>query len=185
MAEQIRHRAPDLVILAYGTNEAGDDTPIDVYERQVVDELGRIARAAPTASCLLLGPPDRAWKTADGWVTIPKLMDIIAAQRRVAAAAGCAFYDQQAAMGGPGAISAWGALPVPRSGHDHVHLTREGYSVLGGTVASDLLAAYASWRAESGLPPGRMPGLPAGPTLTPLPPPTRPAPDPALPVASH
>ena len=68
IAEQIRHRDPDLVVLAYGTNESGDtDVPIDAYERELVDLLGRIARAAPSASCMLLGPPDRAIHTREGW----------------------------------------------------------------------------------------------------------------------
>ena len=42
--EQLRHRSADLVVLAYGTNESGDDTPLDAYERQIVDVLGRVAR---------------------------------------------------------------------------------------------------------------------------------------------
>src|SRR5262249_20669522 len=55
-AEQLKHRAPALVILAYGTNESTDvDVPQHAYERQLVDALGRVARAVPMASCLLLG----------------------------------------------------------------------------------------------------------------------------------
>ena len=178
MAEQLRHRAPDLVILAYGTNESGDDMTSDAYERQLVDMLGRVARAAPTASCMLLGPPDRAVKSTDGtWVTLPKLLDVIATQRRVAQAAGCAYYNQLEAMGGPGAIAAWAEEANPRAGHDHTHLTREGYAELGGVVAGDFMRAYAAWRAEIGLPPiatppSTLPPLrPAGPRAvdTPLP----------------
>jgi len=150
--EQLRHRAPALVVLAYGTNESTDnDLAPPVYERQLVDMLGRIARAVPSASCLLLGPPDRAVDSKDGWVTAPKIPEIIAAQRRVADAAGCAFYDQRAAMGG--SIAAWAAEDPPRAQKDRVHLTREGYAQLGGTFASDLLRAYAAWRRETGLPP--------------------------------
>jgi lysophospholipase L1-like esterase len=175
MAEQLRHRAPDLVILAYGTNEAGDDTSTEAYERQLVDMLGRVARAAPTASCMLLGPPDRAIKTREGtWVTLPKLIDVIATQRRVAQAAGCAYYDQLEAMGGPGAIAAWAEEAVPRAGHDHVHLTRDGYAQLGNAVAADILRAYGAWRAETGLPPIASPPAPR-----PAPPPA----DPSQPIA--
>jgi lysophospholipase L1-like esterase len=150
-SEQLRHRAPALVVLAYGTNESTDtDLAQHTYERQLVDMLGRVARAVPSASCLLLGPPDRAIDTKDGWVTAPKIAEIIAAQRRVAEAAGCAFFDQQAAMGGP--IAAWATEDPPRAQKDRVHLTREGYAQLGATFASDLQRAYASWRREAGLP---------------------------------
>jgi lysophospholipase L1-like esterase len=173
MAEQIRHRAPDLVVLAYGTNESGDtDVPIETYERQLVDLLGRIARAAPSASCMLLGPPDRALHTHDGWGTVPRLLDIIATQRRVAQAAGCAFFDQLEAMGGPGTIAQWADESQPRAQKDRVHLTREGYAQLGGAVAADLIRGYSAWRDDNGVvagatataDPASLPSLPPAPT---------------------
>jgi lysophospholipase L1-like esterase len=171
MSEQLRHRAPDLVALAYGTNEAGDDTPIAVYERQLVDAIGRIERAVPSASCILLGPPDRAIREDGVWTTIPRLLDIVAAQRRVAAAAGCAYYSQLDAMGGPGTIATWALEPQPRAMLDRVHLSREGYAQLGNQIAADLVHAYGAWRADNGLPPVQpqrtpippAPGVPADP----------------------
>ena len=179
MAEQLKHRAPDLVVLAYGTNEAGDDTSSAVYERQVVDLLGRVARAVPTASCLLLGPPDRAVR-ADGaaprprgngggvWQTSPKLLDVIASQRRVAHAAGCAFYSQLEAMGGEGSIAGWATEAPPRAMLDRVHLSRDGYAQLAGLYVTDMLRAYAAWRADGGLSPSKDTGIPVTPPL-PLP----------------
>lgn len=153
-AEQLRHRAPALVVLAYGTNESTDEgLPAASYERTLVDMLGRVARAVPTSSCLLLGPPDRAVSVNGGWITAGKLLEIIEVQRRVAAAAGCSFYDQLAAMGGEGAIAAWSVEEPPRAQKDRVHLTREGYAQLGSTFASDLMRAYAGYRRDVGLPP--------------------------------
>ncbi len=150
--EQLRHRSPALVVLAYGTNESGDETTPQVYERQLVDALGRVARAVPSASCLLLGPPDRAIGGEGGYQTSPKLLEIIASQKRVAEAAGCAFYDQLEAMGGRGSIAAWAAEDPPRAQKDRVHLTKEGYAQLGSAFASDLLRAYTAWRRGAGLP---------------------------------
>lgn len=168
-AEQLRHRAPALVVLAYGTNESVDtEMPQHVYERHLVDALGRIARAVPSASCLLLGPPDRAINTSDGWATAPKIAEIIAAQRRVAEAAGCAFYDQLAAMGGDGAIAAWAVEEPPRAQKDRCHLTREGYAQLGSSFASDVMRAYAGWRRDAGLPPSTTRELPVAPSTLPL-----------------
>jgi lysophospholipase L1-like esterase len=153
-AEQLKHRAPALVVLAYGTNESTDvDMPQHTYERQIVDALGRVARAVPAASCLLLGPPDRAIDTKDGWTSAPKIAEIIAAQRRVAEAAGCAFYDQSSAMGGEGSMARWAAEDPPRAQKDRVHLTRDGYAQLGSSFASDLMRGYAAWRREAGLSP--------------------------------
>jgi lysophospholipase L1-like esterase len=157
-AEQLRHRSADLVVLAFGTNESADDTPMDVYERQMVDVLGRVARAVPAASCLLLGPPDRAKREGGVWSTVPRLLDIVASQRRVAEAAGCAYYSQLDAMGGPGSIAAWATESPPRAMLDRTHLSREGYAQLGDAVARDLVAAYEAWREVHGKP--LLPGLP-------------------------
>jgi len=162
MADQLRHRDPDLVIVAYGTNESGDDTPKAVYERQVVDLLGRVSRATPAAACLLLGPPDRAILTPAGWATSPKLVEIVESQRAVAEAAGCAFYDQLQAMGGPGTIAAWADQQPPRARRDRVHLLREGYTQLGEAFAAEIERSYAAWRTETGRPPA---APPADPTL--------------------
>ena len=151
-AEQLRHRNPDLVVLAYGTNESGDDTTPQAYERQLVDVLGRVARAVPSASCLLLGPPDRAVRTSEGWTTLPKILEIVESQRKVAEAAGCAFFDQLSAMGGPGTMAQWAEEQPPRGRKDHVHMTKEGYTQLGQTFGVELLRAYVAWRAETGKP---------------------------------
>jgi lysophospholipase L1-like esterase len=162
-SEQLRHRSPDLVVLAFGTNESTDDTPLDVYERQIVDVLGRMARAVPAASCLLLGPPDRATRSDGVWSTAPHLLDIIGSQRRVAEAAGCGYYSQFDAMGGAGSIAQWALEAPPRAALDRIHLSRDGYAQLGDTIARDLVAAYEAWRAETGRPPGTGPhGVQAG-----------------------
>jgi lysophospholipase L1-like esterase len=157
MQEQLQHQAPDLVVLAYGTNESADDGSLETFERQLVDVLGRVARAVPSASCLLLGPPDRAVETSTGWMTSPKLEQVVEVERAVAHAAGCAFYDQYQAMGGNGSIAAWADETPPRAQKDHVHLTRDGYAFVGQAFADDLVRSYAAWRADKGMSPARTP----------------------------
>ncbi|HEX4447835.1 MAG TPA: GDSL-type esterase/lipase family protein [Polyangiaceae bacterium] len=155
-AEQVRHQAPDLVVLAYGTNEAVEPKLEDAdYERGLVDILGRVARAVPNAGCMLLGPPDLArWtKGTRGYHTWPRVVEIAAIQKRVARAAGCGFYDQIEAMGGPGSMATWAEEADPRAQQDRMHLTRIGYAQVGTAFASDLQRAYDEWRAEMGLPP--------------------------------
>ena len=178
--EQLRHRAPALVVLAYGTNESADDRPLQDVEHEIQGALGRVLRAVPTASCLLLGPPDRAVPSTldnpygevtkdamrDGgvqWATAPRLEQIVALERRVAGAAGCAFFDQFAAMGGAGSIAAWADANPPRAQRDRVHLTRDGYVFVGSEFARELLAAYGAWRVERNLAPKAPPTTPAAP----------------------
>jgi len=157
--EQLRHRSPSLVVLSYGTNESTNESmSVDTYEGQLVDVLGRIARAVPSASCLLLGPPDRAVPDGTGgWITSSKLLEIIASQKRVAQAAGCAFYDQFQAMGGAGTMATWSTEDPPRAQRDRVHLTRDGYTQLGGLFASDVMRAYDAFRRDRGLAPTSAP----------------------------
>ena len=102
----------------------------------------------PSASCLVLGPPDRASKSGEAWKSPPRLLEIVARERHVAEAAGCAFYDRMAAMGGAGQMAVWAAEAFPRAQQDRVHLTREGYARVGGAFAADLLHAYDLWRAS-------------------------------------
>jgi len=165
---ELRHRDPSLVVLAYGTNESSDDVPIDVYEKQLVDVLGRVARAVPTASCLLLGPPDRAEKrrvvvpseapggvssVQTSWTTVPRLLEIAAMERKVAEAGGCAYYSELDAMGGPGSMAGWALEEPPRAMLDRTHLSRQGYAELGDAIASELVHAYDTFRAGAPLRP--------------------------------
>jgi lysophospholipase L1-like esterase len=165
---EVRHRDPSLVVLAYGTNESSDDVPMETYERQLVEVLGRVARAVPTASCLILGPPDRATKhrvvvPVDGaagattvqtvWTTLPRLVEVAEMERKVAAAAGCAYFSQLDVMGGPGSIAGWALEAPPRAMLDRTHLSRQGYTELGEAIAAELLRAYDAARPRVTAPP--------------------------------
>jgi len=134
--EQLVHVAPALAILAYGTNEAGDPNVTPAQHKDALTALARRVKASPGTACLVLGPPDR------GARTLPKLAEIIAAQRAAADASGCAFFDQFAAMGGAGSIARWSRENPARARRDHVHLTRAGYAALADALVADLLAAY-------------------------------------------
>jgi lysophospholipase L1-like esterase len=61
IGEQLSTRDPRLVVLQYGTNEADDpDLDLEALARNYDDTILRIRAAAPTASILILGPPDLA-----------------------------------------------------------------------------------------------------------------------------
>src|SRR5690606_16345328 len=91
-ADNYKRRAPDLVILAYGSNESvDDDQPIGYYKKQLREVLARMRRAAPDTSCVLVGPGDFPIKGPDNSLAPrPRVLDIVAAQREIAREAGCA-----------------------------------------------------------------------------------------------
>ncbi len=102
--------------------------------------IGRIRAAAPTATIMVIGPPDRWIKTRKGWVAMDNIDMIVEAQRRAAIATQCAFWDLRAKMGGKGSMQQW--VTAGMAQYDHVHFTGTGYRVLGDAVFRDLMSQY-------------------------------------------
>jgi len=144
----LERRAPDLVALAYGTNESGDDQPLAIYERQLREVLARIRDAAPGASCLLLGPSDRPSTDPDTGEPVdrPRTGELVAIQRAVAVQSGCGFFDLVAFSGGPMSMVEWAAMDPPYASEDLVHYTYDGYRRLGDVLTDALLAGYDDGR---------------------------------------
>jgi lysophospholipase L1-like esterase len=142
--EHLRRRAPELVLLAYGTNETTDrGQPISEYADELSQVLRRLRHALPDASCVLVGPGDFPKEEEDGaWSTRPRLLDIIQEQRRLAPQFGCGFWDAYAFMGGAGSMAEW-VRSNPRLGApDHIHLTSRGYVRMGMVLGDALMRAY-------------------------------------------
>jgi len=138
---QVERRRPDLVILAYGTNEAGDDdVPIAEYETRLQEVVTEVRTAAPQASCLLIGPTDRPLETPDRrFVPRPRRAEVTGVQRRIAFDRGCAFFDPAAMMGGEGGMVQWVRAVPPLASGDHVHLTPAGYEIMGQMLVRELM----------------------------------------------
>ena len=150
-AEQLQHRKPDLVILAYGANESEyENWPMEQYEKDTREVVRRIRAALPTASILFVGPMDRGKRGAGGTIitrpTIPKLIE---AQRRLAAETGCAFFDTFTAMGGDGTVARWYEAKPRLMGGDFTHPTWPGSEIVGTLIHDALLRAYAGNVAQT------------------------------------
>ena len=149
---------PDLIVLAFGTNDGFDDG-LDggAYETLLRGQVARLRRLAPGVSLMLLGAPDaqRSGVTngcsADGLrAPPPKLAVVRDVQRRVAADLGVAFWDWHGRMGGDCSADrlALGAEPLMRG--DRVHFTSAGADWIGGILSGDLMGAYDRWKAARG-----------------------------------
>ncbi len=143
-AEQLRRRNPDLVILAYGANESEyENWPMDQYEKDTREVVRRIRAALPTASILFVGPMDRGKRGAGAAiVTRPTIPKLIAAQRRLAAELGCAFFDTFTAMGGEGTVARWYEAKPKLMTSDFTHPTWQGSEIVGTLLHDALLRAY-------------------------------------------
>jgi lysophospholipase L1-like esterase len=184
IGEQLATRDPRMVVLQYGTNEADDPgLDLEAMARYFDETILRIRAAAPTASILILAPPDMAVREAGKacdrfkpdwsvlpaceWRTPPVLAEIIAVQRAAAVRNRVAFFNTFAAMGGADRIHAW-FLAEPRLAfRDHVHLTELGYQWWADLLLSAVLTGYDRWRARQGLPPVAAPPPPPPPPRRP------------------
>jgi lysophospholipase L1-like esterase len=142
LRSNIEHRNPALIVLAYGTNEAGrKDWTLESYREMYSQLISRLRADAPTATILVIGPPDRSQKIRRvGWQTMEKVDVIAEAQREAALANGCAFWDLRSKMGGKGSMLKWVAAGMAQS--DHVHFTGPGYRMLGDAVFRDVMSQY-------------------------------------------
>jgi lysophospholipase L1-like esterase len=132
---QMKAEAPDLVILAFGTNEANEpEFSPDQYRRELDATLARFEQAAPRAALLLVGPPDGQLRQG----TSGSLSSVIAIQKAAAEARGGLFVDQREAMGGPGSMESW--FRQGWANRDRVHLSATGYQRLSGLVLAGLFA---------------------------------------------
>ena len=143
-AANLAQRKPDLIILAYGTNEITDAawTPAS-YRRLLKTVISELREAAPQASILLFAPPDRA----DLPQASARMPAMIEAQRRAAFESGAAFWSAYDAMGGAGSMNSWVMRGLGQG--DRVHLTRPGYAQLADSFFHDLMRAYGRARSKS------------------------------------
>lgn len=165
LAAQLQAEAPDLVLFAFGTNEANaSDFTAPLYQVMLEAVLARFQKAAPGAAFVLLGPPDAVLKRG-----MPQALEqVIQVQRTVAARAGALFVDRRQAMGGAGSIEAW--LGEGLASSDRVHLTGAGYTRLARATLTDLWtqagqeARFPSAPPVAQLPPSAAP-QPRGSTI--------------------
>jgi lysophospholipase L1-like esterase len=120
---------PDMVVLAYGTNEAADTHyRMGQYRVDLRKVLEMMRRGSPDAACVLIGPTDRGGYLGRNTIEIWKRTAMVAqVQREVAPEYGCVFWDWQEAMGGEGSIAAWRLVEPTLAGRDLIHLSQAGY----------------------------------------------------------
>ena len=129
---------PDLIVLAYGTNDLGMSPSLRPEYEHRIRTLLLALKEESGAAILLVGPLDRlgtkkrsraALKAGATW--------IIQALTQASLDTGCAFWDARRAMGGLGSILKWRRAGLAQA--DLVHLNGPGYQRLGDQMADALL----------------------------------------------
>jgi lysophospholipase L1-like esterase len=153
LAEELRAYTPDLIVLAFGTNE-GFAPRFDAadYEASLRRQIARLQGLAPGVPLLLLGPPDALSRNAElrassgtraqgcegapGLFAPPALAEVRQIQRKVAGDLDIAWWDWQARMGGPCAAARWTLAALMRP--DHVHFRSAGGAIVARALQGDL-----------------------------------------------
>lgn len=135
LASHVAKRAPALIVLAYGTNEA--NVPAwdpAAYWSGLNATVARLRAMAPGASILLIGPPDCKVRSARA------LEEVIQLQRKLAVGGNGGFWDWRTRMGGEGSMRKWVIAGLAQS--DFVHFTGPGYQLIGRALHDDLMRLY-------------------------------------------
>lgn len=167
---QVARRKPDLLVYQTGGNELEyPDLRREDGSRYVpryLEALGKIRAGAPEAPCLVVAPIDQGTRRRGEVVSQDFLDRIIQKQREAAQQAGCAFWDARAVMGGEGGFGRWIAAEPQLATTDLLHLTQEGFDLIGDCLADALLDAWEQWRQE------HPEEAPSGPLVEPQSPPS-------------
>ncbi|MBI6550270.1 SGNH/GDSL hydrolase family protein [Xenorhabdus lircayensis] len=120
---------PDVVILAYGTNEAFNDSlDLVTYQKELTSKVQDIRKTIPQAVILLIGPNDslKNKTAANCSEQQPALLNnVIQIQQAVAKKQRTLFWDWREYMGGACSVRGWAQQNLARP--DYVHLSAAGY----------------------------------------------------------
>ena len=176
----LRQRKPDLYILMYGGNALEDQTSMDWYREHLTQVVARWRKALPDQSCLIMTPIDHGERHRGRVRTVPRQVELMAVQREVAKAQGCAFFSLYDAMGGDGAIGRW--FETGLASGDLAHPTAKGSVELGRLFYMALMQGLHGWIEAEKKAPTPAPAAPAPTDAAPAPTPP-PAASPTQPAA--
>ncbi len=154
LADDLKRLDPDMIVIAFGTNEGFDDNlNIARYEANYQGLLETIAADHPTSQIVVVLPPlgARDGRCTGGdcgptgyecWNIPPNLLAVRDAQREAAAAVEAAVWDWAAALPTPCEIER-GTQAITFYGSDRIHLTTAGYQY-SAEIFADFLTTLIS-----------------------------------------
>lgn len=126
----------DLVVLAYGTNEAFQNNP-NGHKQAVQMAINHIRSSLPTAAILIVAPPNSLKQTGGICGTPPPSLDKVRQNLHALAQQNKTLYwDWQVAMGGDCGMKQWMAQGL--GAKDGVHFTAKGYEKAANDLYDNL-----------------------------------------------
>jgi lysophospholipase L1-like esterase len=154
---QVQQRDPDLLVFWMGANDAvSRSVPFDPPQHRAHYRgiLRRFRAASPTMSCMVMSILDKGERVNGRVRTRERVPRMVALQREIALAEGCAFFDTYEATGGDGTMGRWYTSSPRLVTSDLGHLTAAGSRVTGTLLYRALLKGYDDWIADGEPEPG-------------------------------
>jgi len=158
---QLRRRDPNLVVFMFGGNDMNTQGTMAKYREEFTQVIRLFRGAKQPMACLVMAPLDHGEREGARIVSRPIVQKLVNAQREVAAAEGCAFFDTYQAMGGEGSMGRWVRSSPALGSGDLSHLTHHGHKVVGGMLYRALVAGYVEYRQRMVGEPVTLPGAAA------------------------
>jgi lysophospholipase L1-like esterase len=151
LTAQLGHYRPDLVVLAYGTNESGFPGFIDTtWATEMELAVKRVRSALPEASILLMSPMDRGELKPDGSIgTLDTLPRLVSKEKQLAADLGVGFFNTYEAMGGRGTMARWYTAQPRLVGADYIHPLPAGAKIVGELLYDSLRDGYSEYKLRT------------------------------------
>lgn len=155
-AKVLQGAKPDLVVLAYGTNEIADgnmgiddkgnkvDDPMGLYATRMKAIMTQVRAAVPEASVMIVGPPDMGSNSAAEGHSKSAVPLIVKTQKKTAEEEGWAFWDQLKVMGGQGMMYQWSQSGYGQA--DLIHPSGSGGGMLGTWEFQALMELYEKYK---------------------------------------
>lgn len=147
-AAELQHYHPNLVVIAFGTNESGYPAFVNgTWGPELKNAVRRIQTAVPQASILLMSPMDRGERKTSGEIgTIEALPRLIEIEQAAAAELGVAFFNTFEAMGGDGTMAKWYNGEPRLVGADFIHPMPAGARIVGELLYNALRDGYNEYK---------------------------------------
>lgn len=131
-------RPYDLIILQYGLNVASEEElDYSWYRGRMCESIARIRKCFPEADLLLLGVSDRANQYNGSFSTMPAVLALLNAQRKIAKQMSIPFWNTFGAMGGENSMLKY--VDKGWAGKDYTHLSFRGGQELASALLKSLL----------------------------------------------
>ncbi len=138
-----------LVIMQFGGNSVPsfkDSAAVRGYAGYFKSQLNTIKGLIPGAMIVVIGPSDMS-KLNDGiYETYPLLPYCVEKMKEATVAAGGAYWNLYAAMGGQNSMPAW--VEKGLAGNDYIHFSNGGAKFASQLFYNALISEYAKWKHQ-------------------------------------